>query len=256
MLISPKEGGCFMRRKRTRLLLAVGALLLSAPASYGSFVTSFDLAPVSNPTTSQVLPTNPFTFSDTTTTGTGKFGITATGLGGQLYYKYSTGDSGETGLGLTNDPDHEINTKSSISLDFSHFSDQNLFAAKINSIQFTISSVQKGEGFEIFGVNGTTQTLLDNFVNNNNASTSVFSYTASGANAQYGSYSITAIGQDGDINVLLNSVVVNYDTPPGGPPDTAPEPATMTLLASGGFAMLLGRYRAWKKRRSGGKIAQ
>jgi hypothetical protein len=239
-----------MRWKSICLLLTWVALLLCAPASYGSFVTSFDFAPVSNPTSSQAFPTNPFTFSGTNT-GPGTFDITATGSGGNLYYKFSGSHANETGLGLTNDFDHEINRGSGISLDFSHFSDQNPFGVKINSIQFTISSVQAGEGFQIFGVNGNTQTSLDDFINNQNHSTAVFSYLASG-NALYGGYSITAVGQGRDPNVLIKSVVVNYDVLPGGPPHF-PEPASLTLVVSGGFAMLLGGYRVWKKRRHGCK---
>jgi hypothetical protein len=242
-----------MRWNGICLWLALAALLLCAPASYGGFLTLFDFAPGGNPASSQTLPTNPFTFSSPNTTGPGTFSITATGTGGNLYYKFSPGDPNETGLGLANDFDHEINNSSAISLDFSHFFDQTP-GAKINSIQFLISSVQQGEGFQLFGVNGTTQTLLDHFVNMADPSNAVFSYTASGSNAQYGSYSITATGPDARANVLIKSVVVAGDLPPGGPPPHFPEPASLTLVATGGFAMLLGGYRAWKKRRHGRKI--
>ncbi len=159
------------------------------------------------------------------------------GTATDLYAK--NGGGSETGLGINNDPtgDHEITTTSAIEVNMATV----LAANPTSSVTFTIGSVQRNEGFALFGgpLNGSyaTSDELYHFTNANNSPTQ-FSFTITAAEAKTSGDVFYLTATSG--NVLLNTIDVS----------AVPEPATLTLALTGlGFVGGFG----WIRRRRSAK---
>lgn len=66
----------------------------------------------------------------------------------ELYNKYTSGDTTETGLGLNKTSQNEITPSTFIQFDVA-----NLISGKYTNLTFKISSIQQGEGFNVWGSN-------------------------------------------------------------------------------------------------------
>jgi PEP-CTERM motif len=152
------------------------------------------------------------------------------GTSTDLFAKFSGVGSGETGLGIKNDPtgDDEITTTSTVKLDLS--------SIPFSPITFSIGSMQNGEGFAIFGGASNPTNFLGSVTGNSNAqSIYTFGVTAAQDSANGGVFYVTAISD----NVLLDSVNVA----------AVPEPTSITLALTGlgtlaGFGWLRLRKKA------------
>src|SRR5215467_11345991 len=71
--------------------------------------------------------------------------IKATGTA-DLFFKMGGGD--ETGLGLTNDPNHEVGVGQNITFDLS-----SLFSKNVTSLALMLSSIQSGESASVCDAN-------------------------------------------------------------------------------------------------------
>ena len=155
--------------------------------------------------------------------------VLATGVGADLFVK--TSGLNETGLGLKGTDDNEITKTTSVVLDF-HALKAQIGAAKIT---FTIGSVQKNEGYELFANDGTNH-LLTSAVATNNLNAPL-SFTVDAATvAKYDKFVVTAFGPASDSNVVLESATVN----------AVPEPASLALTGLG----FLGAVAGYRLRRS------
>lgn len=145
-----------------------------------------------------------------------------------LYVKKSGGD--ESGLGINNENDHEIDTSQFIQLDLSSLAD-----AGITSGDLSIGSVQSGEGYAVY-----TSDQLDSLGNwqlNGTQDNSPFSVSWSANDPILG---ITAYvpkyGKESS-DVLLMSLSAT---------DPTPEPASLVLMGTGLLALAFG-YRRYSK---------
>jgi PEP-CTERM motif len=148
-----------------------------------------------------------------------------------LYAKYTSGDPGETGLGIKHDPtgDHEITSATTVKVDISA-----LTSADGNApVKFTIGSVQSGESFDIFGGASGPTTFLGSVTGS--GSNTIYDFTATSAQvaASGGVFYVTAGNED----VLLNSIGTS----------AVPEPASI-IMAMTGLAMVGGF--GWLRRRA------
>ncbi|MGH9402638.1 MAG: PEP-CTERM sorting domain-containing protein [Terriglobia bacterium] len=153
----------------------------------------------------------------------GNYGNSAT----DLYVKTSGGD--ESGLGINNENDHEIDTSQFIQLDLSSLAD-----AGITSGDLSIGSVQGGEGYTIFTSDALG--LLGNWQLNGTKDNSPFSVSWSASDPIVG---VTAYvpknGSEGSDILLMSLSTTN---------DPTPEPASLALMGTGllGLALAYRRY--------------
>jgi hypothetical protein len=152
-----------------------------------------------------------------------------------LYNKYTAGNSGETGLGLNGTLQSEIGTTNFIQFDVA-----NLIAGKYTNLIFNISSIQKGEGYSVWGSNlaGTPGSLLKTFTYTNGASVSN-SFVA----PLFGTYDYYSIGATSG-NVLVQNGV-SVDAP--AVPEASTSAGFSGLLVIGGLSMVRRRRVAAKK---------
>jgi len=144
-----------------------------------------------------------------------------------LYGKNGGGD--ETGLGLTHDPDDEINSSDFVQMDFA-----NPISLKVSPVQFEMGSVQPGEGWALYGSN--TKGVLGTDLLNSNALPAGSTPEGLLTLPEFGDYryySWTATSK----NVLLDEIVLTGD------PDPAPEPGTMAATGAAliGLSLVLRR---------------
>lgn len=146
-----------------------------------------------------------------------------------LYVKTSGGD--ESGLGINNEDDHEIDTSQFIQLNLS-----NLAGLGITSGDLSMGSVQSGEGYAIYdsnkvGLPGSLQLTgtLDE---------TPFSISWSAADPLIDVTAYVPKNGNCDADVLLMSLSTHNDP--------TPEPASLALMGTGLLALAFG-YRRYGK---------
>jgi hypothetical protein len=144
-----------------------------------------------------------------------------------LYGK--NGGTNETGLGLTHDVDHEINSSDFVQMDFA-----DPLTLHVQEVQFEMGSVQAGEGWSLYGshTSGVLGTdLLDSTINGQLVSLPDWGV--------YRYYSWTATAG----NVVLGEIVVTT----GGVQTTAGAPEPQNMAATGaaliGLGLMIRRLR-------------
>ncbi len=150
------------------------------------------------------------------------------------------GGTGETGVGIQSDSQHEINTTSSVALDLS-----SSYSNAYGDVTITIGSVQKNEGFAVFGgslpistpTTGSPYKLTDYLgqFTNSGSSNAVYTFivTPTEMAAAKDILYVTAVSG----NVVIESVAMS----------SVPEPGTLTMLFTGlASATGLGWYRRRK----------
>lgn len=144
-----------------------------------------------------------------------------------LYVKTSGGD--ESGLGINNEDDHEINDSQFIQLNLA-----NLAGAGITSGDLTIGSVQRGEGYAIYDSN--TVGLLGNLQLTGTLDETPFAISWSAADPIIGLTAYVPRNGNCAADVLLMSLST--------PNDPTPEPASLALMGTGllGLAYAVRRY--------------
>lgn len=152
-----------------------------------------------------------------------------------LFNKYTSGNLGETGLGLNGTGQNEIGTTNFIQFDVA-----NLIAGKYTNLTFNISSIQQGEGYNVWGSNsaGTPGSFLKTFTDSNGASVSN-SFIA----PSFGTYNYYSIGAISG-NVLVQNGV-SVDAP--AVPEASTSAGFSGLLVIGGLSMVRRRRVAAKK---------
>ncbi len=152
-----------------------------------------------------------------------------------LYDKYSGGNPGETGLGINGTLQNEIGVTNFIQFDVA-----NLIAGKYTNLTFNISSIQQGEGYNVWGSNtaGTPGSLLKTFTDSTGANV-----TDSFLAPLYGNYNYYSIGATSG-NVLVQNGV-SVDAP--AVPEASTSAGFSGLLVIGGLSMVRRRRVAAKK---------
>ena len=148
------------------------------------------------------------------------------------------GGTDETGLGLTGDTDHEIDTNSFIQLDFADPTVNNPKKYNVTQVTIQFASVQAGETWSLYGSNtaGTAPGTGDSaLLIGNSGSESVLTIP----NFSMYRYFMATAGGTGGHNVLIGQIEVTA---------TTPEPVTSLLMGGALLAMGLG---ARKLRRRG-----
>jgi hypothetical protein len=182
-------------------------------------------------------------FLDTTST----FSLTASGFAGvpvstgtdPLFRKFTSGDPGETGLGLFNPAsDHEIDANHFVQLDVSKFVSQNF-----SNLKLSIGSIQTGEGFILWGSNASgnagTQLVAGTDYTTSSSGDITNVSVANSVLSTYSFFSVSATaplpGGTSDV-LIMNGLSVQ----------SIPEPAfyqMSVLLGGGGLALLRARRR-------------
>lgn len=216
---------------KVKMVVLAGALLAAAPVFASGLTIDFS---------------NPSTISgDTATYTVGLNTVTATGYdchgdntlqsgcstdGVSLFAKQ--GGLGETGLGISNGGDNEIDSDQFVQLDFGQLANMG-----ITSLTFNIGSVQNGEGFRIFQSDaaGDPEDLLA-------------TVTGNGTNNPNGIASATvtvSLNGDNFIDISsLESADTSNDILVGGASSGAtPEPGTLVLFGTGLLLTGLGLRR-------------
>jgi hypothetical protein len=154
------------------------------------------------------------------------------GTAHDLFYKNVApiGGATESGLGLTNIPDNELQA----GLHFIQFDFTAALAAGMFNGQLSVSSIQAGESFAIFGSNtlGTLGTQVGGIFGSSfdNQFVSIANF------GQYNFYSVLAMADD----VLPSAIRA----------DVRPVPEMNALLPIGAVLALLVGTTAWRKRRA------
>jgi hypothetical protein len=146
-----------------------------------------------------------------------------------LYGKNGGGD--EKGLGLNNDPDHEISGDNIIRIDF-----RNARTAGLTGFSFSMNSSTDGEKWKVFGSNSATSgyTLVA-------SGTDESVHSILGANGLFKYYFFEEDGGSGwcdDDNVLLHTV--------GAMTAAVPEPSTWAMMILGFSGVGFMTYRRRK----------
>lgn len=165
----------------------------------------------------------------------GGYSITATGYqegyygnsATDLYVKKSGGD--ESGLGINNENDHEIDTAQFIQLDLTSLAD-----AGITSGDLTIGSVQSGEGYGIYTSNKPGKLGALELTGTLDDSPFLVSWSATDPIIGVTAYVPKYGNRDADI-LLVSLSTTN---------DPTPEPASLALMGTGllGLALAYRRY--------------
>jgi hypothetical protein len=114
-------------------------------------------------------------------------------------YLYGKTGTGEDGLGLANDPSHEINKLSYIQLDLSNV----INIVQKTTSKITVQHIQPNEGFTLYGSNKLGELGNELFVSADNPMVQTVEVPLFGT---YQYISITASGSDMTSNVILNSI--------------------------------------------------
>jgi hypothetical protein len=133
-----------------------------------------------------------------------------------LYSKVTSGDPSETGLGLANDPEHEVLYGNGILLDFSQVKANQPFTISFGSVQHSSGDVAAVYDY-------STGKLVSTFDTNGNASITI------GPGATDFQYLFTEANAQGN-NVLLTSVTIASSA--------APEPSTMVIAGLGAIGFI------------------
>ncbi len=176
-------------------------------------------------------------YTSTEQTSTPPQSLTLTGPT-DLYGK--NGGSGETGVGIASDTQHEVNTTSAVALDLSKS-----YKPGDGNVTITIGSVQNTEGFAVFGgsLPVTTPTLgapykLTDYlgqVTNNGSNNTVYTFTVT-ANEMATANDVLYVTATSH-NVVIESINIA----------SVPEPGTITMLLTGLASVTgLGWYRRRK----------
>lgn len=204
---------------KVKMAVLAGMLLAAAPVFASGLTIDFS---------------HPNTISgDTATYTVGSDTVTATGWectdstlsscsmsGVSLFAK--TGGLGETGLGIANEGDNEIDSDQFVQLDFGQ-----LAHLGITSLTFNIESVQNGEGFRIFqsDASGDPEDLL----------TTVTGNGTNNPNSIAGATVTVSLNGDNfiDISALEQADTSNDVLVGGASSSTTPEPGTLALFGTG-----------------------
>lgn len=147
-----------------------------------------------------------------------------------LYAKFTSGNASETGLGLANDPQHEVKYGYGILIDFSQVKGYQPFQVSFGSVQSASNDVAAVYDY-------STGNLVSTFDTNGNATITI---GGNPATTDY-QYLFTEANNQGH-NVLLTSVSLHAMSIA-----SVPEPSSMLIVAVGGIGFLgYGlRRRAW-----------
>jgi hypothetical protein len=185
-------------------LLSVVAFVCVAATVASADTITFNFASTINSTS----PTASYTSNGVT--------IKATGTA-DLFYKMGGGD--ETGLGLNNDPDHEIAVAQSITLDLS-----SLFSKNVTSLTLMLGSIQSGESASVCDANNMCITFGSS---DDDKAVSILSLYADMLSHHSGQLTISGITGDVLVDELQATTAV-------------PEPSTLLLFGSGILMMVAG----------------
>jgi hypothetical protein len=227
-----------------KVLVAFAAFIASGlfgvPSAQAVQVT-WNFAPGTNgnPAAGALGTSQTYNANNITITAYGFNSISNTGTLGSaidLYGKFTSGQTLETGLGLNGTLEHEIISPDLIAIDFSNA--RKAPNGGYSNFSFTMGSATSGETWELYGSNTSLTTgYSELFTGTNQGVDNVLS----GTNDSYKYYAFgMAPNQSANNNVLL--VSVDGVAPPsqvGG----VPEPSTWAMLILGFFGMGFVAYR-------------
>jgi hypothetical protein len=193
-------------------LLPLVALVCVAATVASADTITFDFASTVNSTS----PTASYTSDGVT--------IKATGTA-DLFFKM--GGDGETGLGLTNDPDQEIAVGQNITLDLS-----GLFSKDVTSLTLMLGSIQSGESASVCDANNMCITFGSS---SDDKAVSILSLYADMLSHHSGALTISGVTG----NVLVDELQATTTA--------VPEPSALLLFGSGILMMACGLRRRHAK---------